>query len=137
MIVIGQVSLLTCIYRTFTKNKDTAMPVTNPAILNTKLLCDMYNDSYFPDHLVKQGEAILLHLCETLESNPPADLAALYVLTARATEEFNDLQEAFGEAGSEIETVARESIGNSFYIIACAYGFEDADPETLITERDW
>ncbi|GAA0341339.1 DUF5713 family protein [Morganella psychrotolerans] len=113
------------------------MPVTNPAILNAKLLHDMYNDSYFPDHLVKQGEDILLRLCETLESNPPADLAALYVLTARATEEFNDLQEAFGEAGSEIETVARESIGNSFYIIACAYGFEDADPETLITERDW
>lgn len=30
------------------------MPVTNPAILNAGLLHDMYNDSYFPDHLVKR-----------------------------------------------------------------------------------
>lgn len=60
-----------------------------------------------PDHLVKQGEEILLRLCEVLENNPPDDLAALYVLTQQATEEFNDLQDAFDEAGSEIETVAR------------------------------
>ena len=72
-----------------------------------------------------------------LENNPPDGLAALYVLTQQATEEFNDLQDAFDEAGSEIETVARDSIGESFYLIARAYGFEDADPEELIATRDW
>ena len=30
------------------------------------------------DHLVKQGEEILLRLCEVLENNPPDSLAALY-----------------------------------------------------------
>ena len=39
------------------------MPVTNPDVLKLRLLGDMYDDSYFPDHLVKQGEAILLRLC--------------------------------------------------------------------------
>ncbi|AWC93624.1 TPA: hypothetical protein RG728_001592 [Morganella morganii subsp. morganii] len=113
------------------------MPVTNPDVLKLRLLGDMYDDSYFPDHLVKQGEAILLRLCEVLENNPPDGLAALYVLTQQATEQFNDLQDAFDEAGSEIETVARDSIGESFYLIARAYGFEDADPEELIATRDW
>ncbi|KLO03636.1 hypothetical protein ABN09_00510 [Morganella morganii] len=113
------------------------MPVTNPDVLKLRLLGDMYDDSYFPDHLVKQGEEILLRLCEVLENNPPDDLAALYVLTQQATEEFNDLQDAFDEAGSEIETDARDSIGESFYLIARAYGFEDADPEELIATRDW
>ena len=110
------------------------MPVTNPDVLKLRLLGDMYDDSYFPDHLVKQGEEILLRLCEVLENNPPDGPAALYVLAQQATEEFND---AFDEAGSEIETVARDSIGESFYLIARAYGFEDADPEELIATRDW
>lgn len=86
---------------------------------------------------MKQGEAILLRLCETLENNPPNGLAELYVLTQQSTEEFNDLQDAFEEAGSEIETVARDAIGESFYLIARAYGFLDADPEELIATREW
>lgn len=113
------------------------MPVTNPDVLKIRLLRDMYKDNYFPDHLVKRGEEILLRLCEALEKNPPDGLADLYALTQQATNEFNELQEAFEDAGSEIETVARESIGESFYLIARAYGFENADPETLIATREW
>ncbi len=63
---------------------------------------------------MKQGEEILLRLCEVLENNPPDGLAALYVLTQQATEEFNDLQDAFDEAGSEIETVAGILSANPF-----------------------
>ncbi|MFD0856530.1 DUF5713 family protein, partial [Actinomadura adrarensis] len=41
----------------------------------------------------------------------PRIIAALHVLTQAATEQFNDLEYEFDEAGSEIETVAREWIG--------------------------
>lgn len=48
----------------------------------------------------------------------------------------NDLQDEFDENDSEIETVARESIGETIRnIIEC---FElEVDDETLMMERDW
>ncbi|MFB4282344.1 MULTISPECIES: DUF5713 family protein [unclassified Nonomuraea] len=97
----------------------------------------MYADGYFPDHVVDKGKAILLRLCERIEAERPADLAALYALTAVATEEFNALDEDFVAAGSEIETVAREVIAEDFWFVASAYGFGEADVETLIADRDW
>ncbi|WP_267466141.1 DUF5713 family protein [Nocardia puris] len=54
-----------------------------------------------------------------------------------AAEEFNDLQDDFAAAGSEIETVAREAIAEEFWFVADAYGFADADIEELIAPRDW
>ena len=48
----------------------------------------------------------------------------------------NDLQEEFYENDSEIETVARDSIGVTVdYILE--YFNIDIDPETAISERDW
>ncbi|MCP2328782.1 hypothetical protein HDA40_007289 [Hamadaea flava] len=61
-------------------------------------------------------------MCDRIEAEQPADLAALYAITHAATEEFNDLEEAFGQAGSEIETVARDAIGTDFHFIATATG---------------
>ena len=113
------------------------MPVTNPTAARYEFLALLYRDPYFPDHLVDKGKAILLSLCERIEAGPPADLAALYVLTHAATEEFNALEAEFEAAGSEIETTAREEIGEAFWAVATAYGFDDADPEELIATRDW
>jgi hypothetical protein len=92
---------------------------------------------YFPDHLVGKGEAILLRLCERIEIERPSDLAALYALTEVATAEFNALQDDFEEAGSEIETAAREAIAEDFHFVASAYGFAEADVEELIAVREW
>jgi hypothetical protein len=100
-------------------------------------LRQMYADSYFPDHVVDRGAAILVRLCERIEAERPSDLAALYALTHAATEEFNALQAEFEAAGSEIETVAREVIADDFWRVAAAYGFTDADVEELIATRDW
>lgn len=48
----------------------------------------------------------------------------------------NDLQEEFNEHDSEIETVARDSIGTT--VEAILYAFKvDIDTETAIRERDW
>lgn len=97
----------------------------------------MYGDGYFPDAVVDKGAAILLGLCERIETEHPDGLEALYALTDAATEEFNKLQADFEAAESEIETVARELIAEDFGFIASAYGFEDADVERLIGARHW
>ena len=113
------------------------MPPTNPSISDYEFLAGMYRDGYFPDFLVDKGKAILIDLCEKIESESPADLAGLYALTHSATEAFNDLQQEFWDNDSEIETAARDCIGMDFEHIAKAYGFEDADGEELIATRDW
>ena len=54
------------------------------------------------------------------------------------TKNINTLADEFDEADSEIETVARESIAETFYLILKEYGLEeDFDIEELIAERDW
>ncbi|MER7760333.1 DUF5713 family protein [Streptomyces sp. NPDC097619] len=113
------------------------MPVTNEKVAERVFLARLYGDDYFPNHLLDRGGAILRGLCERIEAERPADLPALYVLTHGATEEFNLLGEALDEAGSEIETVAREEIAEDFWFIATAYGFEGADIEELIAPREW
>ncbi|MFI0408639.1 DUF5713 family protein [Actinomadura sp. 3N508] len=113
------------------------MPLTNQKVLAHEFLKGMYDDGYFPDHLVDKGKAILLRLCEQIETDPPNSLEALYQLTHAATEEFNDLEEEFLEADSELETVARELIAEEFWFIATTYGFSEADMEELVATRDW
>ncbi|MBX3713283.1 MAG: hypothetical protein KF800_15085 [Lysobacter sp.] len=112
------------------------MPVTNAKVLQYAFLSGMYEDPYFPDALVDRARDVLLRLCASIEREAPAGLAALYVLTHAATEEINALESAFEEAGSEIETAARECFAEDFEFIASAYGFE-ADYEELIAPRNW
>ena len=113
------------------------MSITNRQVADHEFLGELYADGDFPDHLVDRGKAILLRLCERIEAQRPPDLAALYALTHAATEEFNALQEEFEDAGSEIETVARDEIGGDFALVASAYGFDSADTEELIATREW
>jgi hypothetical protein len=113
------------------------MPVTNQRIAGHAFLRHLYADTYYPDHVLDKGRAILLRLCERIEAGQPSDVTALYTLTHAATEEFNDLEAEFEAAGSEIETVAREEIAEDFWFVASAYGFEDADVEELIAPREW
>ncbi|GAA2286242.1 hypothetical protein GCM10010415_65880 [Streptomyces atrovirens] len=113
------------------------MPITNQQVAGHAFLRSMYEDPYFPDHVVDGGKAILLRLCERIEAGQPSDLEALYGLTQAATEEFNLLDREFVAAGSGIETVAREWICDEFCFVASAYGFTDADAEVLTAGRDW
>lgn len=118
-------------------NRRPVVSIQNPQVRTYRFLEGMYRDGYFPDHIVDKGHAVLLRLCGRIETEHPADLAALYALTDVATEEFNRLQDDFAAAESESETVAREVICLDFRFIAAAYGFADADPELLVGERDW
>lgn len=109
------------------------MNISNQRVTAHAFLETLYRDGYYPDRAVDRGKEILLRLCERIEADRPADLAALYVLTQAATEEFNDLQ----DDDFDIETVAREEIAGNFRFVADAYGFADADVEELIATRDW
>ncbi|MFD9792491.1 DUF5713 family protein [Streptomyces sp. NPDC059070] len=113
------------------------MPITNQQAAERAFLRPLYASDYYPDHVVDLGRAILIRLCERIEAERPSDLAALYVLTQAATEEFNLLEAEFEAAGSEMETVAREEIAEDFWFVASAYGFADADVEELIATREW
>ena len=73
---------------------------------NYVLLEEMEKDSYFPDFLVEAVRAI------------------------------NDLEEAFEENDSEIETVARDCIGTTVGYILEWFGIQ-IDVEEAIRERDW
>jgi hypothetical protein len=113
------------------------MPISNERVSTHPFLRGLYEDDYYPDEVLDRGRAILLALCERIERERPAGLAALYALTQAATEEFNGLEAAFEAAGSEIETVAREEIAEDFDFVARAYGFPDADVEERIATREW
>ena len=113
------------------------MAINNEKMATYKFLSEMYADSYFPDFLVDKGKAILVYLCEEIETQNPTDLAALYELTHASTNAFNELQEEFYKNNSEIETAARDCIGTDFEFIANAYGYDSADVEELIATRDW
>lgn len=113
------------------------MAITHQRMAGYGFLQGLYEDRYFPDRVVDRGKAVLVGLCERIEAEQPADLAALYVLTHAATEEFNALEAAFEAAGSEIETTAREEIAEDFWAVATAYGFTEADMEELIAPREW
>jgi hypothetical protein len=107
----------------------------NTAVRDHRFLAGMFADGYFPNPLVERGVSILLELCGEIEQHKPEG-DAVYVLTHAATERFNDLQEAFWEAGSEIETAARECIAADFAFLLEAYGYA-FDLEEAIATRDW
>ena len=56
------------------------MSIQNPIILSHSFLADMYQDSYFPKHLVDQLKQTLLDLCQQIEAQKPQNLDALYIL---------------------------------------------------------
>ncbi|NNN30249.1 hypothetical protein HLK59_07700 [Streptomyces sp. S3(2020)] len=109
------------------------MNISNPQVTAYPFLKALYEDDYYPDHVLDRGRDILLRLCERIETERPADPAGLYVLTQAATEEFNELQ---GD-DFDIETIGREEIAEEFWFVAKAYGFAEADVEELIATRDW
>ena len=89
---------------------------------NDDYVYDMRDDDYYPQHLVQKV----------------ADPQKIQARADEVTKNINTLEDEFDEADSEIETVARESIAETFYLILKEYGLEeDFDIEELIAERDW
>jgi len=95
----------------------------------------MYTDDYFPDFLVdKLRDKIKSVVAFIEEGNHSKD--EIQQSLDRMTLEINGLQEEFEENDSEIETVARESIGETIDNILNFFNI-DIDVEEAIRERDW
>ena len=86
------------------------MPIQNSKILQYKFLNEMYEDAYYPPHLVDEIKNIFVDLCEKIESNQPENLDGLYLLTHAATEKINDLKDAFEEAMKVAGRIQAEKI---------------------------
>ena len=102
---------------------------------NYKLLDEMYRDEYFPDFLVDKVKGELqkvIDLLETGETNTEVIQEKLDEMVYA----INDLQEEFDENGSEIETVARDCIGENVGYVLKWFGIP-IDVEEAIRERDW
>jgi exonuclease VII small subunit len=102
---------------------------------NYKLLEEMYQDGYFPDFLVDKVKAELQKVIDLLERGE-TDREAVQEKLDEAVCAINDLQEEFDENDSEIETVARDCIGESVGYILEWFGIP-IDVEEAIRERDW
>ncbi|MDE7422353.1 MAG: hypothetical protein K2N51_01440 [Lachnospiraceae bacterium] len=102
---------------------------------NYTLLEGMYRDGYFPDFLVDKVKDLVqdvIGLLETGEKN----LEKIQNKFDEMTLAINELQEEFEDNDSEIETVARESIGETVEYILNWFDI-DLDVEDAIRQRDW
>ena len=102
---------------------------------NYKLLDDMYQDEYFPDFLVDKIKELVQDVIAFLESGEK-DLDKIQDKFDEMTLAINDLQEEFEDNGSELETAARESIGETVEYILNWFDIA-IDVEDAIGERDW
>lgn len=100
-----------------------------------KLLEDMYQDEYFPDFLVDKIKVLVQDVITFLETGE-RDLEKVQEKFDDMTLAINDLQEEFEDNDSEIETGARESIGETVDYILQWFDI-DMDVEDAIGERDW
>ncbi|AZS50387.1 hypothetical protein DM558_06180 [Entomomonas moraniae] len=98
-------------------------------------LKDMMDDAYYPPHLVEKLKNLLVELVHFLEpENKTND--EIQVKCDEVTEAINSLQDEFWENGSEIETVARESICETIFCILKYFDI-DIDSEEATRQRDW
>lgn len=100
-----------------------------------KMLDDMYKDDYFPDFLVDKIKGLMQKVIEILETGE-RNLETIQNAFDKMTLAINDLQEEFEDNDSELETGARESIGETVAYILNWFDI-DMDVEDAIGERDW
>ena len=102
---------------------------------NYQMLAEMYQDDYYPDFLVDKISALLRKVIALLE-NDETDLKVIQSALDEAVEGINDLQAEFDENDSEIETVARDTIGETVAYILEWFDI-NIDIEGAIGARDW
>lgn len=100
-----------------------------------RLLEEMYQDEYFPVFLVDKIKLLVLDVVTFLETGE-RDLVKIQDKLDEMTRAVNDLQEEFEENDSELETAARESIGETVEYILNWFDI-DIDVEDALGERDW
>ena len=103
--------------------------------INYDLLNEMYQDDYYPNFLVDKIRNELQKVIDLLEIGEK-DINIIQEKMDEIICSINNLQDEFDENDSEIETVARDSIGVTVEKILDYFGI-DIDIEEAIRERDW
>lgn len=98
-------------------------------------LYEMYDDEYFPDFLVDKIKAELDKI-EAVLAGGEKNTAIIQQHFDTMTRAINDLEAEFDENDSEIETVARESIGEAVDYLLQKYRIA-IDLEEALREREW
>lgn len=98
-------------------------------------LVDMYRDSYYPDFLVDKVKETIKAVVHFLETETYTTESVQQKLD-EMTDKINDLTEEFYAHDSDIETVARESIADTVFLLLEAYQV-NIDLEEAIRNRDW
>ena len=98
-------------------------------------LYEMYDDEYFPDFLVDKIKAELDKI-EAVLAGGEKNTAIIQQHFDTMTRAINDLEAEFEENDSEIETVARGSIGEAVDYLLQKYHIE-MDIEDALREREW
>ena len=98
-------------------------------------LYEMYDDEYFPDFLVDKIKAELDKI-EAVLAGGEKNTAIIQQHFDTMTRAINDLEADFDENDSEIETVARESIGEAVDYLLQKYRIA-IDLEEALREREW
>ena len=102
---------------------------------NYKLLEEMYSDGYFPDFLVDKVKTLIMKVIELLEKGE-RDTQKIQKAFDKMTRKINKLEKEFEKNDSELETVARDSIGATVEYILRWFEI-DIDVEDAIGARDW
>lgn len=99
------------------------------------LLDEMYQDEYYPNFLVDKIRDEIKKVINLLETGE-TDTLLIQEKLDEAVCAINDLQDEFDENDSEIETVARDCIGETVEYVLKWFGIP-IDTEEAIRERDW
>ena len=103
--------------------------------INYVLLNEMYQDDYYPNFLVDKIRNELQKVIDLLETGEK-DINIIQEEMDEIICSINNLQDEFDENDSEIETVARDCIGETVGYILDYFDIP-IDVEEAIRERDW
>lgn len=103
--------------------------------INYVLLNEMYQDDYYPKFLVDKIRNELQKVIDLLETGEK-DINIIQEKMDEIICSINNLQDEFDENDSEIETVARDCIGETVGYILDYFDIP-IDVEEAIRERDW
>ncbi len=103
--------------------------------INYVLLNEMYQDDYYPNFLVDKIRNELQKVIDLLETGEK-DINIIQEKMDEIICSINNLQDEFDENDSEIETVARDCIGETVGYILDYFDIP-IDVEEAIRERDW
>ena len=103
--------------------------------INYDLLNEMYQDDYYPNFLVDKIRNELQKVIDLLETGEK-DINIIQEKMDEIICSINNLQDEFDENDSEIETVARDCIGETVGYMLDYFDIP-IDVEEAIRERDW